>query len=800
MRYTKEVRFRFVGPRETCVKYISTARKLLGQLDHRSRFLGQLTQDTHRVTLPDGTRIAVNTNAIIPIVIINVTGTKTTSSDSRFVTFAIFPPYSGPGNTWDEDTTRATWEVPPAIDTLAAIMQIDTQQRRVVLADRERLIDTYGYSEEVGEDVSFRHNGQLDWVDADGNRLYVSTTQPASKYNLRRTDRAYTAFLGGITQKNKLKMAMPTTARTCLGMGMFHGHLVYVTTVAAQFVARSWESPVQIRAVPAMFDDAGELQITGDVYLVAEFYQKREEYGLAATRDHEFDVDNNSGNVSPESYDSPQGTDWFCFSPDGSLAVRNKSFPQGKVEREQTEFTSSGAGGNLVRHQKWEHITWHESFRERLRFEFDEPTQKVIAFRGITPNAQGPVMHKTWVLDENNSESVTDLNPDTFPGIYNHYVGTKASEQNDTYVLEGALEEVVAYDYDNNNQLVTLTLVHKNAATYHYERSFSEAYDFSKYYSVIFEGSSSGGATESWSGRHDTVLRVYRGETTYDIPYYKMSISSASGSSSGRVDYADTNHSETQGELSQSARWTDNSVDFSNVSGFTGSPPKQLGVACMDLRNGYIVTTLLHTDATDTFSSASTVRTGSEFPDGVERVETRSGEGVFDSRREDVLYVCTGDTLVSAVLPRIGGTDNRPVYETTMTLPPVSGFFHTPVQKIVDRVAGVDVVSLGGVESPASDGTIYAALVNGIGGSLAVDPVTGVCAFSVASIDLTLEGATGWTKRLATCSQALYMYDPVEGVVTLTDLLWPGHNMKRNNKDTVQYGLVGFVEAVITQL
>lgn len=74
MRYTKEVRFRFVGDPEKCKRYIPQARTILGGLENRGRTLGGLDIAFHKTTLPDGTVIMANANDTMPILTIIVQG------------------------------------------------------------------------------------------------------------------------------------------------------------------------------------------------------------------------------------------------------------------------------------------------------------------------------------------------------------------------------------------------------------------------------------------------------------------------------------------------------------------------------------------------------------------------------------------------------------------------------------------------------------------------------------------------------------------------------------------------------
>ena len=70
MRHTDEVKFRFVGSREECIKYISDARKVLGMLRVRDRELGGLDIAYRRVTLPNGVVIEAYDNNTLPVLTI----------------------------------------------------------------------------------------------------------------------------------------------------------------------------------------------------------------------------------------------------------------------------------------------------------------------------------------------------------------------------------------------------------------------------------------------------------------------------------------------------------------------------------------------------------------------------------------------------------------------------------------------------------------------------------------------------------------------------------------------------------
>jgi len=723
----------------------------------------------------------------LPYIDIDVTGVAVSTTASRHVAFAIFPPYSGPGALWPVDAPRGTWVSPPAVDDLAALMRVDTVQKRVDVSDRQALINNYTYSSGVGGAVSYRHAGQLDWIDNEGHRLYVSTMQPASKYHLRGTDGPYSPLFSAITQKNKMIVEMPTN-QMCIGMGIFHGHLVYLTTVIAiYYVGNAWDAPVTVRAVPVAFDSAGDLHVTGEDYLIGGFYQDRTSYGLAATRDPTYA----GGSVTWESYESPVGTEWFCFSPDGSKAVRNKSFPQGTINPVLT--TDEGTSVPYHRHTRTvtTHTTWHTSFKEVLRFEFDDFEQKVVGYRTITPGPAGPVVTKTNEEKNDIDETPTD-NPYNTDGV-------SAFENNKAHVMTGPLEEVLAYDYDPSGELVTLTLVYSEKAEY------SEEYVANSVYTrnIFAQQNSSGSATRNFRGSHKTALRLTRGGKVYNIVNYGVSTAEFSWATTAEVHQIGGDYDTESSVTTSTSTWTDNTLDFRRGSFdafLIGTIPParvgQPGAVCMDLRNGYIVTTLMPTTADEHYRGTldrSTERLD-EHGNYLDSI-IPTGSGTFTSRREDTLHVCRDEGVVSIPLPRVSGFDGRPVYENTVTLP-ASSFPRTTVQDVVDRVAGVKLRSLGDIDSHQFANSVYASLVSDVGGYIAVNPVTGGCVFSIPSVDLTVVGSES-SPQYAACQQALYFYDPNDGIGSLTEALWPAHNMKRSPDDSAQYGLVGFVEAIL---
>lgn len=76
MRYYGEVRFRLIGPREECVKYIPRARVILGELWNRDHNEGIIEWTHQEKVLPNGVRIAVTGNDYLPIVEIEVPPVK----------------------------------------------------------------------------------------------------------------------------------------------------------------------------------------------------------------------------------------------------------------------------------------------------------------------------------------------------------------------------------------------------------------------------------------------------------------------------------------------------------------------------------------------------------------------------------------------------------------------------------------------------------------------------------------------------------------------------------------------------
>ena len=71
MRYVGEVKFRFVGDRDECIKYIPYARKVLGMLHEKDIVIGGLSVAYRRVILPEGVIVEAYDNKTLPIVAIH---------------------------------------------------------------------------------------------------------------------------------------------------------------------------------------------------------------------------------------------------------------------------------------------------------------------------------------------------------------------------------------------------------------------------------------------------------------------------------------------------------------------------------------------------------------------------------------------------------------------------------------------------------------------------------------------------------------------------------------------------------
>jgi len=744
---------------------------------------------------------------------------------------------------------KPVWAAPPAIDTNVAAVALTTTGE-VVAAGRDLLRDMYDYGWSNSR-LSLDHANNmatLDWIGPTGIRLYIFSRTPVSKYTQDLNNfYTYTTEQRILMCKGRQVISAGTVSaylpfgEYIIGFGILESKLIYIhskshsTLVTPHANNPTWFlSNAVIKAVDITIDALNRITVLPGVQTVGTFAQSRSDYGLAV-----------DGAETVDDYNCGIGSTFFCFSPDGTKAVRNRAFP-GISETTTNATSTSDPYSNYIETVT---ATHNISFKEELTFSINSITNLVEFTRTKTQNPSGPIMVSTDLTNAAISTTLSSTKTeDMGPGDLYRQSSTYSETDYRSYItrLDGNLSEVLAYDYDWNNELVVARLNYLEAES-EYIRNDS-GYGDAEYgmivnSNVLLPDTDAGSGTENryanenmtHSGRFKTELLIESvaggGVEFITIPFHDYDDPGSSSTYTGTVRFtADDSPDQFTDYTSTGYRTT---VEGPIVSTMRQDQvlAMQHGVVCMDLRNNIVVMT--HCKESRSFTQeynywghgTGSVSSGNTIPEGSPEDNYTGGTRTWEEEvswdpeetelreRVDILYV-RGNPLV---LPQTVGVDGKPTY---------NAIYNNPIEttspwRYENAIANVmkwytsgptigNNISIQASNVLATSDTlpydiIFMGQILGVfGGSVAVDRVSGDVVAIVHSGDYRdVDAAAPNTnaRQGYACSQAVYYYSVSSGeVVSLQERMWPGHDTKLhfpvnlNLYPGTDYGFAGQVE------